>query len=94
MDAKPLTQYPAHQMNPKQLHDNLRECWELVTDKPGISLRNIAQKMGISVRRAKRLVDLLLESGTFVRAPGKKSGTLRVTVPFVPLDNPQKMDDK
>ena len=75
----------ARQMNPNQLHDDLRECWQLVTARPGISLRAIAKEMERTVPRARQLVNLLLESGTFIKDPGGRLGTLRATVPLVTM---------
>lgn len=80
MAASPLTQFQT-----QQLHDDLRGCWEIVTARPGISLRGIAREMKITVPHTAYLVALLLKSGTFIKDPDGRLGTLRVTVPLVRL---------
>ncbi len=75
-------------MDPQCLHDDLREVWALVTKRPGISLRVIAQELDVTVSRSKRLVDLLLQSGTLIRDTGK-TGTLRVSIPLITIERKQ-----
>ncbi len=77
-----MTKHHWRQMNPQRLHDELREVWALVTEHPGCSLRFIARKLDVTLNRSKRLVDLLLRSGTLIRDAGK-TGTLRASIPLI-----------
>ena len=79
-----LTKYQWRQMNPQRLHNELREIWALVTKHPGCSLRFIANELDITLSRSKRLVDLLLRSGTLIRDAGR-IGTLRVSIPLITI---------
>lgn len=78
-----LTQYQWQQMKIKRLHNELRDVWALVTQHPGCTLRFIASELGVTLSRSKRLVDLLLQSGTLIRDAGR-FGTLRVSIPLIP----------
>ncbi len=72
----------------QRLHDDLREVWALVTDRPGITLRALAESLGISKTKAFKLVNLLLESGTLVQDICNKRArrkSLRATVPLITI---------
>jgi hypothetical protein len=69
-------------LNKQQLHNELRAVWTLVSDRPGISLRDIGCELGYGSSKAKKLVDKLIKSRTLTREPGKM-GTLRATVPMI-----------
>lgn len=70
----------------EQLHADLREIWAAVSEQPGVTYTEISKKVGFSRTKVRRLVGLLLDSGTLVVAKGEcrhKSRTLRATVPLV-----------
>ena len=77
-----LTQYQWRQMNQQRLHDDLREVWAIVTERPGISTRAIGRELNTSHARARKLVSLLLESGTLITNIGTR-GTLRAPIPLL-----------
>lgn len=77
-----LTKYQWRQMKTQRLHNELRDVWALVTQHPGCTLRFIANELDVTLSRSKRLVDLLLRSGTLIRDAGR-FGTLRVSIPLV-----------
>jgi hypothetical protein len=77
-----LTKCQWQQMDPLRLHNELRKAWALVTQYPGCTLRFIANELDVTLSRSKRLVDLLLRSGTLIRDAGR-FGTLRVSIPLV-----------
>lgn len=74
-----LSKYQWRQMDPQRLHNELREVWALATEYPGCTLRFITKELDIPLSRSKRLVDLLLQSGTLIRATGK-IGTLQAQI--------------
>ncbi len=79
-----LGKYQWRQMDPQRTHNELCEIWALVTKYPGCTLRFIAKKLDISLSRSKRLVDLLLKSGTLIRAAGSYR-TLRAPIPLITI---------
>lgn len=78
-----ITQHQWKQMNQQRLHDDLREVWALVTERPGISLRAIEKKLNIKHCRARKLVELLLKSGTLTQGNKNECGTLRAPIPLI-----------
>lgn len=77
-----LTKHQWQQMDPLRLHNELRDVWALVTQHPGCTLRFIASELDVTLNRSKRLVDLLLRSGTLIR-DAERFGTLRVSIPLI-----------
>lgn len=86
-----LTKYQWEQMDPQRLHNELRDVWALVTDNPGCSLRFIARQLDVPVSRSKKLVDLLLKSGTLIRTKGKV-GTLQASIPMITMPSGERMN--
>lgn len=62
--------------------EDLRDLWTLITARQGLSYRAIGYQMGWTLAKTRRLVLILLYSGTLVMEEGK-SGTLRATVPMI-----------
>ncbi len=78
-----ITYYQWQQMNKQRLHNDLREVWALVTERPGISLRKIGEKLDMTHWHVRRLVKLLLKSGTLTRGNKNECGTLRAPIPLL-----------
>jgi hypothetical protein len=68
-------------LNEHQLTDDLRIVWGLVSEEPGIATRKIGRRLNWTHAKARKIVDLFIESETLTAAPGKQ-GTLRATVPL------------
>ena len=88
-----LTQYQWQKMNQQRLHDDLRAVWALVTERPGISLRSIERELNTTHWRTRRLVELLLKSGTLTQGNKNECGTLRAPIPLitVPLEETKRL---
>ncbi|KKL53858.1 hypothetical protein LCGC14_2271190 [marine sediment metagenome] len=82
-----ITYYQWQQMNKQRLHDDLREVWALVTERPGISLRAIGEKLNVTHWRARKLVELLLKSGTLTQGNKNECGTLRAPIPLITVQD-------
>lgn len=72
-----------------KLHEDLREIWAIVSENPGISLNQIAQKTGFSKTTVFRRVGMLKKSGTLIAA-GSSHGTLQATVPMITVRKTNK----
>ena len=65
--------------------DELREVWALVSDKPGISVRQIGRTLGISHYRSRQLVDDLTIRGKLIKGEKGTLGKLRAATPLLTL---------
>ncbi len=89
-----LTASQWQQMNKQRLHDDLREVWALVSEQPGISVRNIAKEMNISHYRAQKLTKMLVKSGTLTQGDHNEMGTLRAPIPLITVPYVRDIRDK
>ena len=67
------------------LVSDMRNIWGLVTEEPGISIRKLSLITQMTYYRTRKLVRLLLESGTLVGDRNGGKGSLRATVPLVSM---------
>ncbi len=70
-------------MNQQRLHNDLREVWALVSERPGISLRTIGEKLDMTHWQVRRIVNLLLKSKTLTQGNKNECGTLRAPIPLL-----------
>ena len=61
----------------------IREVWAIVSEEPGISLRRIAQRAGLSHGRTVAIFDFLVKGGTILVERPRKSGTARAPIPLL-----------
>lgn len=66
-------------------HKQLREIWAIVSENPGISIREIGRRLKIPHSQIRKFVGTMLEVGTLVATAGKRA-TLRATVPLITLN--------
>ena len=82
-------------MTPEErLHYELRDLWALVTEQPGITLREIANELDVTLRRSRRLVNILLASGNLTKGPHYSGRTLRATVPMITMKRKKSNDEE
>ena len=82
-------------MTPEEiLHNNLRDIWTLVTERTGISLREIASELDVDLSNSWRLVNILLASGNLTKGPRYSSRTLRATVPMITMKREKSNDEE
>ncbi|KKL71615.1 hypothetical protein LCGC14_2093110 [marine sediment metagenome] len=82
-------------MTPEErLHNNLRDLWALVTERPGISLREIAKELNVNLGRSRRLVNILLASGNLTKGRHYSGRTLRATVPMITMKRKKSNDEE
>ncbi len=89
-----LTQYQLNRMEEQRLHNNLRDLWALVTERPRISLREIAEELNVNLARSRRLVNILLASGNLAKGPPYSGRTLRATVPMITMKRRKSSDEE
>ena len=82
-------------MTPEErLHNNLRDLWALVTDRPGISLRAIAKELNVNLHRSRYLVGVLQASGNLTKGAPRDVGVLRATVPMITMKRKKSNDEE
>ena len=91
-----LTQYQLNRTKEQRvrLHNNLRDLWTLVTERPGISLREIASELDVALSNSWRLVNILLASGNLTKGPPRDVGVLRATSPMITMKRGKSNDEE
>ena len=64
----------------------IREVWAMVSDNPGISIRAMAKKSGISFGKTAAILDFLVKCGT-VKVEKGQGGTARAPIPLLTKTN-------
>ena len=76
------------------LNNELRDLWALVTEQPGITLREIAKELNVNLGRSRRLVNILLASGNLTKGRHYSGRTLRATVPMITMKRKKSNDEE
>lgn len=83
----PCYSYTAYGNTYKIRLSEIREVWAIVSDAPGISIREIARRAGMSYGKTVTIFEFLVKGGTILVEKPRKGGTARVSIPLLTKRN-------